>query len=174
MLYTSVTACRYSRADQRAIDCLVTVEGEAGPLHYTASPDDISAPWSMEIYTRAVAGEFGAVAEYTPPTPTVAQVDAERDRRFGLGAPIDLGDGRTFVADIDNTSKINIMGLMMAGTAADFRDRDNITHALSAADVSSLAAQAMARVSAIYAASWALKALDPTPADYADDEHWPV
>jgi hypothetical protein len=115
----------------------------------------------------------GALVEVPAPAPTVGQIDAERDRRFGLGAPIDLGGGRTFVADIDNTSKINIMGLLMAGAPADFRDRDNITHALSAADVASLAQQAMARVSAIYAASWALKALDPIPADYADDDRWP-
>lgn len=39
--------------------------------------------------------------------------------------------------------------------------------------VLSLWQQSAAYVSALYAASWALKAMDPIPAVYADDDHWP-
>jgi hypothetical protein len=55
-----------------------------------------------------------------------------------------------------------------------FRDRDNENHTLSAAQVIDLAEQALAKVTAIREASWALKDMDPIPADFADDKYWPA
>lgn len=37
-------------------------------VFFTASPNDVE-PHGQDIFNRAVAGEFGAVAEYVPPTP---------------------------------------------------------------------------------------------------------
>lgn len=37
------------------------------PIQFTASPDDAEAH-GRDIYARALAGEFGEVAEYSPPT----------------------------------------------------------------------------------------------------------
>jgi hypothetical protein len=127
----------------------------------------------------------GQVVEYTPPAPvpTATDVDRERDRRFTLGAPVDLGSGRTFVADIDDRSVTNITALALNATRAqaagdtttiDFRDHANTIQTLAPADVIAMAEQAMTRVSAIYAASWTLKATTPIPADYAADSHWPA
>lgn len=38
-----------------------------GWIPFTASPDDVE-PHGRDLYARAMAGEFGPVAEYVPPT----------------------------------------------------------------------------------------------------------
>ncbi|KGE01011.1 hypothetical protein JL39_07675 [Rhizobium sp. YS-1r] len=58
-------------------------------------------------------------------------------------------------------------------TLKTFRDGDNIDHDLTPPEIMSLWQQSSEYVSALYAASWALKALDPIPADFADDSYWP-
>lgn len=61
------------------IDCEIN-----HPLHgwipFTASPDDVE-PLGPEIYSRAVAGEFGPIAPYVAPTPTPEQILAEKKRQ---------------------------------------------------------------------------------------------
>ena len=46
------------------------------PVPFTASPDD-SAPHGVELYNRAMAGEFGSIAPYVEPPVTQAQKQAE-------------------------------------------------------------------------------------------------
>jgi hypothetical protein len=78
MIYTTVANPVYSRADHSAINCTVTFD-DLGALPFTASSDDVEAH-SVEIFNRAVAGEFGAVAAYvSPPAPVPETIS---DRQF--------------------------------------------------------------------------------------------
>jgi hypothetical protein len=133
--------------------------------------------WTVDTGKIITADDKASKARAT----LIAAVNSERDRRFSIGAPVHLADGRTFVADIDERSIINITALALnatraqaAGdtTAIDFRDHANTIQSLSPADVIAMAEQAMAQVTAVYAASWAIKGMDPIPADYAADERW--
>lgn len=75
MQYTQVTSPRWANAEQTAIDCTVTFTG-LGVAPFTAGLTD-STPHGVEIFNRAVIGEFGAVAAYVPPpAPTPGQVQA--------------------------------------------------------------------------------------------------
>jgi hypothetical protein len=58
-------------------------------------------------------------------------------------------------------------------TLTTFRDGENVDHELTPAQLLSLRQQSAEYVSALYAATWALKAMAPIPADYASDEYWP-
>lgn len=46
------------------------------PVPFTASPDD-SEPHGVELYNRAMAGEFGEISPYVEPPITQAQKNAE-------------------------------------------------------------------------------------------------
>lgn len=66
MKYTEVKNPKWANAEQTLIDCDVNfsaLEDEFVP--FTASPND-SMPHGVEIFERAVAGEFGVVASFTP------------------------------------------------------------------------------------------------------------
>lgn len=78
MIYSTVESPAYSRADLSAIDCFVTFDG-VGRVPFTAASDDVEAH-SVEIFNRAVAGEFGSVAAYvSPPSPVPETIS---DRQF--------------------------------------------------------------------------------------------
>ena len=55
---------RYSSADEKLIDVLVSFDHLPGLTPYTASPDDTSS-MGREIYARCRSGEFGEVAPFT-------------------------------------------------------------------------------------------------------------
>jgi hypothetical protein len=71
----------YSSPDQSSID-LVIVSEEFGELSYTASRDDVE-PLSVELYGKALAGEYGEVGPYVakvlvePPKPTLEELQAQ-------------------------------------------------------------------------------------------------
>lgn len=46
------------------------------PVPFTASPDD-TEPHGVELYNRAMAGEFGEIAPFVEPPPTQAQKNIE-------------------------------------------------------------------------------------------------
>lgn len=52
-------------ADSTLIDMIVT-HPRFGEIPFTASPHDVE-PHGRELFARAVAGDFGPVAEYVPP-----------------------------------------------------------------------------------------------------------
>lgn len=115
---------------------------------------------------------------------TGADVDVERDRRIALGASVTAG-GATFpVQTRDDVDFRNINGLVSKGivltlqgdstTTVTFRDAANTDHQLAATDLISMGSQVAARVEAIYAASWVIKAMGTIPADYAADNRWPA
>jgi len=119
-------------------------------------------------------------AAYTPPPAPITNddINRERARRIVAGKVID----GVYVTGRDEDAR-NLTNLMLAAqqrittgisTPTTYRDGNNVDHPLSPAEIVSLWQQSAAYVEALYAASWALKALDPIPADYTTDQHWPA
>lgn len=119
------------------------------------------------------------VFEDAPP-PAGDQIDAERERRIALPLEVTLSVG-TITINMDPLSQRNLQGLASVGqyltatgstqTTA-FRAYDNASHGLTPTDLVAMGLQVAQRIQAVYAASWAIKAMDPIPADYADDAWW--
>lgn len=113
--------------------------------------------------------------------PVVAgeDVNAERDRRIVAGKTIN----GVAVTGRDEDAR-NLTNLALAAqlriasgdttTLTTFRDGNNTDHDLTPTEMLALWQGSAAYVSALYAASWVIKALDPIPADYADDARWPA
>jgi len=79
MKYTNVTNLKWANQDHTLIDCEVTFE-TIGTVPFTATPND-TEEHGRDIYARAVFGEFGVIAEWTPPTTEelAAQARAQRN-----------------------------------------------------------------------------------------------
>src|SRR5262249_52419118 len=101
------------------------------------------------------------------------------------GVTVLLSTGKTFLVqtrneldwrNINGLTSDAIATIALAGdttTETSFRDADNDEQLLTAPEIVEMGQQVDARVKAIYAASWAIKALDPIPQDYAADKRWP-
>jgi hypothetical protein len=84
MKYTYAKNPQWADAENTRIDLTVKFEKHANELPFSADPNDTEAH-GREIFAKAVAGEFGPVAEYEPPPPPTyeeqsVEVRAERDR----------------------------------------------------------------------------------------------
>ncbi len=55
---------RWANSDHTSIDMTVTINGQKMP--FTARADDPES-YGRELFNKAVAGEFGKIAEYQPP-----------------------------------------------------------------------------------------------------------
>lgn len=105
-------------------------------------------------------------------------VNAERDRRIVAGKTINgvAVTGRD--EDARNLTNLALAAQLRIGTAdttttTTFRDGNNVDHDLTPAEMLALWQGSAAYVSALYAASWVIKALDPIPADFDADTRWP-
>lgn len=108
---------------------------------------------------------------------THAAVNAERQRRMVAGTVVD----GVYVTGRDEDAR-NLTNLALAAqlsiaggdtaTLTTFRDGDNVDHGLTPPQVLSLWQQSAAYVSGLYAASWAIKAMDPLPVDVTADDLW--
>ena len=125
----------------------------------------------------ALEAEWLAVEPITP-----AQIDAERDRRLRAGQIITVtgyGDVAIQGRQQDMVTYANLAmraaQRVQAGdtTPMQFRDRDDVIHSLTPAEMVELMNKAGEAATQIYAASWVLKDSDPIPQDYTDDTHWP-
>lgn len=133
-------------------------------------------------WTPDVVAAWQNAYPYVPPAPIAGSaVDAERERRIALPLIVAVPSGATFPINMDPNAQRNIQGLATAGillnaTAStqetSFRDYDNQTHALLPGDLIAMGLQVMTRIQTVYQKSWALKAMDPIPADFADDKYW--
>lgn len=112
---------------------------------------------------------------------TKEDVDIERERRIALPLAVTLPAGGKFTIDMDADSLRNLSGLATAGVLGKvlnsantvaFRDHDNIMHNLTTDDLVSLGLAVQGRISAVYAKSWAVKALTPIPQNFNDDSFW--
>lgn len=145
-----------------------------GWIPYTADRDNLSL--GREIYDLAVQG---VVAPYGPPLPiTDADVNAERQRRIVVGTVINgvCVTGRD--VDARNLMSLALIAQMRIAAGDDatpttFRDGDNVDHDLTPPQIVSMYQESAAFVSALYQASWDIKAMDPIPADFAADQYWP-
>jgi len=73
--------CKYANEEHTAIDLSVKFSHINEEISFTASIND-SEPHGVEIYHRAMNGEFGPIAEYQPITYTIEQLAAlARQRR---------------------------------------------------------------------------------------------
>lgn len=107
-----------------------------------------------------------------------AAVNAERQRRILAGTVI----GGVHVTGRDEDAR-NLTNLALAAqlriasgdttTPTVFRDGNNVDHDLTPPQMLALWQQSAAYVSALYAASWAIKAMEPMPADVTDNGLWP-
>jgi len=79
MQYNTVTNLAYANLEKTRIDCIVDFIS-AGILPFTADKND-SVPHGREIFERAVAGDFGAIADYqAPPVIETTELISERQR----------------------------------------------------------------------------------------------
>jgi hypothetical protein len=128
-----------------------------------------------------------------PPTPEQAaanlanelkrEINAERDRRVLMGADIDVSGYGSIPVQGGPTDQINLLALGatameliaagITGAVIPFRDALNVMHQLTPAQIAELVRKGKMVVTAIYAASWALKDANPIPEDFTDDSHWP-
>lgn len=104
-------------------------------------------------------------------------INQERARRLLAGTVID--GVRVTGRDEDARNLINLaMGAQLRIAAGDtttptvYRDGDNVDHHLTPPELLALWQQSAAYVSALYATSWAIKAMDPLPQDITADELW--
>lgn len=65
---------QFVNAEKTQIDLIVT-HPVFGEIPFTASPDDVEEH-GRDLFARAVAGEFGPVADYVPPPPPPAEQPA--------------------------------------------------------------------------------------------------
>ncbi len=86
MNYTNVINLKWANQDHTLIDCEVTFE-TIGTAPFTATPND-TEEHGRDIYARAAAGEFGVIAEWTPPTTEQLTANA-RGQRDNLLSEID-------------------------------------------------------------------------------------
>lgn len=129
---------------------------------------------------------------HTPPPPSAAMVDAERDRRIAGGF---VFNGVTYQSRTEDRE--NIAGaksaasdaLALGAEAGDLAWQqlldpsapaefawiaaDNTLHTMDAQTVVQMGYAALRHKQALIFAARALKDLDPIPADFADDSYWP-
>jgi hypothetical protein len=115
--------------------------------------------------------------------PTNQSVNAERDRRLleGRGFTPTGHDSSVKINSLDepNLNGLATLAVVQSGAGngsatVNWRDNDDVLHTLTFDQVIELYGLAAAYKQAIYAASWAIKDLDPIPEDYADDSRWPA
>jgi len=126
--------------------------------------------------------EGNAIAPYAPPAPTVIDVQQERARRLALGFAYDFGDQRgvhhigTTPADMEGWRDV----IYYANALIDSGDTetqigivtDTGTTAVTAPEWQVIMLEAASVRQIIWAASFALQAMQPIPGDYADDSYW--
>lgn len=125
---------------------------------------------AAEAETRRVAG-------------IPAKVNAERERRLSAGVTISVTDYGDIPLQGRPADQINLLALKdtardldAAGVTAaviPFRDADNTTHMLTPDQMMELADKGKTAASAIYQASWTIKARnDLATIDITDDQYW--
>lgn len=167
------------RRSADVIDCEID-HPSYGWIPFTASVSDAA---SQDIFAAIEAGEAGEIAEYSPLPASAADVNEERARRILAGRAFDIpGYGLVAVEgrdeDVRNLGALGTAALAQIGAGngagvMQFRDADNVIHDLTWAQMFALWTASTEYVSALYAASWALKDDETVPADFADDAYWP-
>lgn len=147
-------------------------------------------PFTADSADPAAADIFAAL-DATPdlptrpaPAATGEDVNNERKRRIRIGKVFAVpGYGPVAVEgreeDMRNLGALGTAALAAIGAGAgagtmQFRGADNTVHTLTWAQMFALWQLSTAYVSAVYAASWAIKDGGSVPADYAANSRWPA
>lgn len=147
-----------------------------------AEPEEVRQAAAKAWTAGVVAARKAQITAMQPPPPSRHDVNIERERRISAGVNVTVDGAGTFMVDSDPVSQRNIQGLGSVATLRvvqgdttpiTFRDATNTDRDLTPAQVLSMAMQVAAKSSAIYAASWAIKALSSIPDDFAADYRWP-
>lgn len=125
--------------------------------------------------------------EYTPDAPaaiTADEVIVERERRLALGFDYDFGDERgihhiatspddmrKWMDEVTPLAQSYINLGQPAGEITISTDKGMVV--ITAMEWQSILVAAAGYRQPLYAASFALMAMDPTPLDYADNAYWP-
>ncbi len=104
MRYDTVKNCKWANAEHTLIDCEVDfdmLKEEFVPFTAMASGDTAHG---HEIFARAVAGDFGPIAEYAPPAPPTSEelaffARSERDRMLAASDWTQLPDNPQSLKD---------------------------------------------------------------------------
>jgi len=138
------------------------------PPSYELGGDDVVTATYVVTYDAALAAE---------------SVNAEHDRRALLGRafPVEgVGD-----VPLEGSEKTQVVLLALKDTARDLRDagvtaallmftdRDGTDRRMNAVQMIALVNAGKAWMQQVHEAKRALKEMDPIPADFADDRHWP-
>ncbi|PWE57669.1 hypothetical protein DEM27_00195 [Metarhizobium album] len=153
---------------------------------YLPAPADPIPPGKMATATTVerVDGvvKFVDMLADAPPPPT-DDINAEHDRRAATGRVFAVA-GYGDVA-LEGSAGTQMVLLALKDTARDmvavgysepvlmFTDRDNIDRHLTPEQVIELVDAGKIYMQALHAAKRSLKAMDPIPADFADDQWWP-
>lgn len=114
------------------------------------------------------------------PTPTEADVEAERDRRLLLGKAFSItGYANTIRVSATDTEIKDLLfqfnwASVNPSSNLQWRDKDKVIHTLTGTQFLALYSAAATYAGTIKATTWTIAALDPIPADYADDSRWPT
>ena len=76
---------KWANPEKTLIDVTVRFENFAEDLQFTANPNDVE-DHGRELYERSVNGDFGAVADYTPPSNEVLAFSARVKRDLMLSS----------------------------------------------------------------------------------------
>jgi hypothetical protein len=151
---------------------------------YAPARDDVPEGKQIASSTvQRVAGVVKFVDTYEDIVIAADDVSAERDRRIALGMPVQpTGVAAPFVMqtrdpdDFRNINGLSTAAIVLKGLdptrVISVRDAADVQHDLTLDQVIELGLQVQAGVSAIYEKSWALKAMEPIPLDYADNAYW--
>lgn len=160
---------------------------ESGMIRATIDTGETFVPDVMGNRHRQMIAEWEAegntIPPYDPPAASTADVNRERDRRVFAGTTVVLtGYGPVPLQGRDQ-DQTNLLGLVTAAslriaagdsvTTTKFRDAANVDHDLTPSQIIEMWSKGSGWISAVYQASWAIKAMDPIPADFADDTRWP-
>jgi hypothetical protein len=125
-----------------------------------------------------------AIAAYVPPAPTTDDVTAHAESLIEQGVVVNVtGIAEPIYVQGRDKDTRNVQGLVTAAqlrlasgdttTLTAFRDGNNVTHQLTPAQVIEMWQLSAGYITAVYAASWSIKADDPIGDDFRDDARWP-
>ena len=149
---------------------------EAGPDETVVQSDTAGIGWSYD-------GSTFSSPEVESQVPTHAAVDEERSRRLALGFSYDFGDSRgvhhigATAADWAGWDEVTMLAQALINTGSGSMeisiDTDTGPVTITATEWQLILLAAGAHRQPIWLGSFALKAMDPIPADFAtNDSYW--
>lgn len=147
-------------------------------------PEFEGAPVAAEDTRIGDAWDGRSFMPAPPPAVTSEQVNAERERRLDAGTVISVAGYGDIPVEGRLKDQIAYLGVLSAARDAasgggqpanlKFRDRDNVMHSLTPAQMVALMTAARSYAQRIYEASWILKDQTPIPQDYQSDTYWEI